>query len=66
MMSRTTRQHGERRETIVLQHILKAIRGVRFGTVTLIIQDGIVIQIDQTEKTRVDYSQDSQEQGSGI
>lgn len=54
-------------ESIALQHILKAIRGMRFGTVTLIVQDGLVIQIDQTEKTRIDYSSDTlQEDGGGI
>ena len=33
--------------------IERAIRDVRFGSVTLIIQDGIVLQIDKTEKLRL-------------
>ena len=65
-MVRTTRQPGELREKIALRHILHAIRGIRFGTITLIIQDGVVIQIDQTEKTRVNYAQESHQEGSGI
>jgi hypothetical protein len=30
-----------------------ALRGLQFGTITLIVQDGKVIQVDRTEKTRV-------------
>ena len=33
--------------------VREALRGLRFGTVTLIVQDGLLIQVDRTEKTRV-------------
>ena len=33
--------------------IRESLRGLRFGTVTLIVQDGVVIQIDRTEKRRL-------------
>jgi hypothetical protein len=33
--------------------IRKALREIRFGTVTLVIQDGRVIQIDKSEKIRL-------------
>ena len=33
--------------------IRDTLRGLRFGTVTLIVQDGVVIQIDRTEKRRL-------------
>jgi hypothetical protein len=46
------------RETIVLRHLRDAIRGMRFGTITIVVQDGIVVQIDRTEKTRLDYSRE--------
>ncbi|WP_425613949.1 YezD family protein [Anatilimnocola sp. NA78] len=36
-----------------LQHIREALRGLRYGTVNIIIQDGVVVQIDRTEKRRV-------------
>ena len=36
-----------------LRHIDDALRGLRFGTVTVIVQDGVVIQIDRTEKRRL-------------
>lgn len=33
--------------------IREAVRQIRFGTVTLVIQDGRVIQIDKSEKIRL-------------
>lgn len=35
------------------QPIRDALRGLRFGTVNIIIQDGLVVQIDRTEKLRL-------------
>lgn len=36
-----------------LAAILDAIQSVRFGSITLIIQDGKLVQIDKNEKTRL-------------
>lgn len=36
----------------VLQSIVQALQGMRFGQVTVIVQDGRVIQIDRTERHR--------------
>ena len=44
---------GETGEQRVGKSRQEALRGMRFGTVTLIVQDGVVIQVDRTEKTRV-------------
>jgi hypothetical protein len=33
--------------------IQEALREIRFGTLTLVIQDGLVIQIDKSEKIRL-------------
>ena len=44
-------QRDEREQD--LQHIREALRGLRFGTVNIIIQDGFIVQIDRTEKKRV-------------
>jgi hypothetical protein len=33
--------------------IREALKGLRFGTVNIIIQDGVIIQIDRTEKRRL-------------
>lgn len=36
-----------------LETIADAIKGIRYGSVTIIIQDGKIIQIDKTEKYRM-------------
>jgi hypothetical protein len=36
-----------------LEPIRAAIRGIRFGEVRVVIQDGVVIQIDRLEKQRL-------------
>jgi len=33
--------------------IQDALRGLRFGSVNIVVQDGVVVQIDRTEKRRV-------------
>jgi len=35
-----------------LEQIGGALRGLKFGSVNVIVQDGVVIQIDRTEKVR--------------
>lgn len=35
------------------QRIRQALRDLRFGTVTLVVQDGKVIQLDKNEKIRL-------------
>lgn len=42
----------DERETEFAQ-IRDALRGMRFGSVNVIVQDGVVVQIDRTEKRRV-------------
>jgi hypothetical protein len=37
-----------------LERIRTALRGLRFGTVTVIVQDGVVVQVERTEKFRLD------------
>ena len=37
-----------------LEHVLRALRGLRFGQVTLIVQDGVIVQIDRLERKRLD------------
>jgi hypothetical protein len=35
------------------QQIRDALRGLRFGNVSIIVQDGVVMQIERTEKRRL-------------
>jgi len=39
-----------------LQQIGDALHGLRYGSVLAIVQDGIVVQIERTEKTRLEKS----------
>jgi hypothetical protein len=39
--------------SVPLEEIETAIRSIRYGVVQIIIQDGLVIQIDKTEKVRL-------------
>jgi hypothetical protein len=36
-----------------INQIRDSLRGLRFGSVNIIVQDGVIIQIDRTEKRRV-------------
>ena len=36
-----------------INQIRKALQGLRYGSVLAIVQDGIVVQIERTEKTRL-------------
>jgi hypothetical protein len=44
------------REEIAIKEIRKALKGLQYGCVTIVVQDGVVIQIDRTSKDRLDYS----------
>lgn len=45
---------GPPRSDRALERIGEALSGLRYGSVLAIVQDGVVIQIDRTEKTRFD------------
>ena len=40
-------------EAAALESIREALRGLRYGTVSIIVQDGVVVQIERTEKRRL-------------
>ncbi|HLC29346.1 MAG TPA: YezD family protein [Dehalococcoidia bacterium] len=40
-------------EEEMVREILRALRSIQFGSVQLIIQDGRVVQIEKTEKMRL-------------
>lgn len=40
-------------DTLHLKEIEGLIRGLKYGSITIIVQDGKVIQIDKTEKHRM-------------
>jgi hypothetical protein len=38
---------------VVLDHVRAALRGLQFGAVTIVVQNGRVVQIERHEKTRL-------------
>ena len=46
-----------------LREIAASLRGMRFGSVTIVVQDGVIIQIDKTEKRRLRTRRDAHENG---
>lgn len=48
----------EAKQNQSLQRIHDALRGLRYGSVTIIVQDGLVIQIDRLEKFRIRSSRE--------
>jgi len=35
------------------EHIRQALRGLRYGEVSVTVQDGVVVQVERTERKRV-------------
>jgi hypothetical protein len=44
--------HNDAQEA-ALEQIRDALRGLRFGNVSIVVQDGVVVQIERTEKRRL-------------
>ncbi len=40
-----------------IEQIRQALTGLRFGTVSIVVQDGVVIQIERTERRRLRKSE---------
>lgn len=49
----TDESTDEARRQREAQEIQNALRGLRFGSLHVIVQDGVVVQIDRTEKRRL-------------
>ena len=54
--SPATPEHDATNADAALPRIGDALRGLRYGSVLVIVQDGVVVQIERTEKTRLDKS----------
>lgn len=46
-------ENDDDRHEMELQQIQQALRGLRYGNVNIIVQDGVVVQVDRTEKRRL-------------
>lgn len=38
---------------VEMEEIRDALRGLRYGVVNIVVQDGVIVQIDRTEKRRI-------------
>ena len=63
-MAETSNPTGVKLGVEVERALRNALRSIRFGTVTLVIQDGRIIQIERNEKFRLNKHE--QLEGSGI
>jgi len=45
---------GQATHDAALTRIGDALKGLRYGSVLAIVQDGVIVQIERTEKTRLD------------
>lgn len=57
-MDELTEQHptigsDEGSAAYALSRVREALTGLRYGEVTLIVQDGVVVQVERTEKLRL-------------
>lgn len=48
-LSRPSRADAEQ----VLIHIREALHGLQYGEISIVVQDGVVIQIERTQRTRM-------------
>jgi len=48
-----------------LQNVEEALRGLAYGTVTLIVQDGVVVQVERTERRRFQRAEKTSERELG-
>ncbi len=55
-MPEKSRTSIDGRREIALAEIAAALQGLQYGSITVIVQDGVVVQIDRTSKSRLDYS----------
>ena len=56
MVSISTQAIGLSVDRATERAILQAVKGIRFGSVEIIIHDSKVVQIERKEKTRFDHS----------
>ena len=55
---RAAESRQEQRLQRAVSQIEESLRGLRFGQVTITVQDGVVVQIDRLERTRLPRGSD--------
>ena len=66
-MPKQKNNEPDRRLQVAMEEIREALEGLQYGSLLVVVQDGIVVQIDKTSKSRIDYSSlDGVAGGEGI
>lgn len=52
-MSEPANSRDQQRTDQALARVRDALAGLRYGTVTVIVQDGVVVQVERTDKVRL-------------
>ena len=47
--SRAAQRSGDQ----VLERVREALKGLRYGAVTVIVQDGVIVQVERTDRVRL-------------
>jgi hypothetical protein len=42
----------DRSHRVALRYVEEALRGLQYGALTIIVQDGVVVQVERTERRR--------------
>jgi hypothetical protein len=63
---REERNRRAERESLSLALIRDSLRGLRFGTVTVVVQDGVAVQVERNEKIRIVRPGGGFREGEGI
>ncbi len=53
MAGNSTEQPTTSRPADTLALVVESLQGLQFGSVTIIVQDGVIVQVDRTEKRRL-------------
>jgi hypothetical protein len=53
MSERLRAEQDDAQAAQALAKVRDALNGLRFGEVTVVVQDGVVVQVERTEKVRI-------------
>ncbi len=55
--------HNKKADEAIITQILRALKGIQYGYIQITVQDSRVVQIDKTEKVRLDGQRLSKPKG---
>ena len=52
ILPRPRADEPDRGHRVALRYVEEALRGLQYGALTIIVQDGVVVQVERTERRR--------------